>query len=86
MNTIETILSIITALSGGGLLGIFLERKKRNAEANAVEADVFAKMEEQYKKYIEHSNQKFEELANENEKLRNRVKELENQLEELKCK
>ncbi len=84
MDVVQTILAIITALSGGGILGVFIERKKRKAETRSVEADVFSKMEEQYKKYIEHTKIQFEELKRENDVLRKRINELEAQLKLLK--
>lgn len=84
MNTIEIILSIITALSSGGIIGVFLEKRKRKAEAQLLEADLFDKIEEHYRKLLAHQEKKFEELLKENEALKGEVQHLRKELEKHK--
>ena len=40
MIALEHIVTILSSLIGGGLLGILFERRKRRAETEAIEADV----------------------------------------------
>ncbi|WP_314895099.1 hypothetical protein [uncultured Capnocytophaga sp.] len=79
----EIIISLITSLLGGGVLGMLFERKKRKVETDAIEADVMDKMREMYVHFIDDYNKKYEELVRENEKLLEKVKKLEDRINEL---
>lgn len=81
--TIETIIAIITALSSGGFLGVFLERRKRKAETDLVEADFNDKIREMYIKFVEDFNKKYEILKTEREILEKEHQALKKQHSEL---
>ena len=65
MNILEILLGLISSLLGGGIIGAFVEKRKRKAEAEIIEADVLGKIQEQYK-----------ELQKENDELKSIVKDL----------
>ena len=81
---IEIILSIITALSGGGFLGMLFERRKRKAETSIIEADFNERVRDMYLKFVEDFDQKYEKLQTELEAIHKQNEELKKQNEELK--
>ena len=83
MITTEIIISFLSTLLGGGFLGMLLEKRKRKAETDAIEADVMDKMRDMYVHFIEDYNKNYEELVKENEKLLEKVKKLEDRINEL---
>lgn len=98
MNIIEIISSLIPALVGGGILGAFLEKRKRKAETETIEADVLSKLQAQYKIFLDDYEKKYKSivaenqntqkkmkyLKDENTRLRERVEELEGIVKKLK--
>ncbi len=81
---IEIIISVITALSSGGLIGMFLERRKRKVETEIIEADFNDKMRQMYLKFVDDFNVKYESLREELENIRQQNEDLKKQNEELK--
>ena len=75
MIALEHVVTILSSLIGGGLLGILFERRKRRAETEAIEADVIEKIQSSYGHFVEDYN--------ENEFLRQKIKELEERLNAL---
>ena len=45
MNILEILLGLISSLLGGGIIGAFVEKRKRKAEAEIIEADVLGKIQ-----------------------------------------
>ena len=84
MNIIESILAIITALSSGNIIGIFFEKRKRNAETKIIEADVHEKMREMYLNFVNDYDKKYKNLQNELDELRKQYDLLKKQNEELR--
>ena len=80
---LESILTLLSTLVGGGLLGMLFERKKRKVETDAIEAEVVDRIQIIYKKFLEDYNQKITDLLNENEKLKEKIKKLEERINEL---
>lgn len=80
---LESILTLLSTLVGGGVLGMLFERKKRKVETDAIEAEVVDRIQIIYKKFLEDYNQKFTDLLNENEKLKEKIKKLEERINEL---
>lgn len=76
MNILEILLGLISSLLGGGIIGAFVEKRKRKAEAEIIEADVFGKLQEQYKIFIDTYEKQYKELQKENEELKTIVKDL----------
>ena len=50
---LENILTLLSTLVGGGLLGILFERKKRRVETEAIEAEVIDRIQNIYNKFLE---------------------------------
>lgn len=80
---LENILTLLSTLVGGGLLGILFERKKRRVETEAIEAEVIDRIQNIYNKFLEDYNEKIMELLNENKKLKEKIKKLEERVNEL---
>ena len=80
---LESILTLLSTLVGGGVLGMLFERKKRKVETDAIEAEVVDRIQIIYKKFLEDYNQKITDLLNENEKLKEKIRELEERINEL---
>jgi putative homeodomain leucine zipper protein HDZ3 len=80
---LESILTLLSTLVGGGVLGMLFERKKRKVETDAIEAEVVDRIQIIYKKFLEDYNQKITDLLNENEKLKEKIKKLEERINEL---
>ena len=80
---LESILTLLSTLVGGGVLGMLFERKKRKVETDAIEAEVVDRIQSIYKKFLEDYNQKITDLLNENEKLKEKIKKLEERINEL---
>ena len=80
---LESILTLLSTLVGGGVLGMLFERKKRKGETDAIEAEVVDRIQIIYKKFLEDYNQKITDLLNENEKLKEKIKKLEERINEL---
>ena len=80
---LENILTLLSTLVGGGLLGILFERKKRRVETEAIEAEVIDRIQNIYNKFLEDYNEKITELLNENKKLKDKIKKLEERVNEL---
>ena len=80
---LESILTLLSTLVGGGVLGMLFERKKRKVETDAIEAEVVDRIQILYKKFLEDYNQKITDLLNENEKLKEKIKKLEERINEL---
>ena len=80
---LESILTMLSTLVGGGVLGMLFERKKRKVETDAIEAEVVDRIQIIYKKFLEDYNQKITDLLNENEKLKEKIKKLEERINEL---
>ena len=83
MITLEHVVTILSSLIGGGLLGILFERRKRSAETDAIYADVIEKIQSSYGHLVEDYKKRYEELVKENEFLRQKIKELEERLNAL---
>lgn len=66
----EIIISLISTLIGGGIIGIFVEKRKRKAE-------VLELIEASYEKYVQTHEKEYENL-------RTRVQELEDENRALK--
>lgn len=81
---IEIIVSVITALSSGGLIGMFLERRKRKVETEIIEADFNDKMRQMYLKFVDDFNVKYESLREELDNIRQQNEDLKKQNNELK--
>ena len=79
MIALEHVVTILSSLIGGGLLGILFERRKRRAETEAIEADVIEKIQSSYGHFVED----YKKLVKENEYLRNKIKELEERINDL---
>lgn len=80
---LESILTLLSTLVGGGVLGMLFERKKRKVETDAIEAEVVDRIQIIYKKFLEDYNQKITDLLNENEKLKEKIRKLEKRINEL---
>ena len=80
---LASILTLLSTLVGGGVLGMLFERKKRKVETDAIEAEVVDRIQIIYKKFLEDYNQKITDLLNENEKLKEKIKKLEERINEL---
>ena len=80
---LESILTLLSTLVGGGVLGVLFERKKRKVETDAIEAEVVDRIQIIYKKFLEDYNQKITDLLNENEKLKEKIRKLEERINEL---
>lgn len=80
---LENILTLLSTLVGGGLLGILFERKKRRVETEAIEAEVIDRIQNIYNKFLEDYNEKITDLLNENKKLKEKIKKLEERINEL---
>ena len=80
---LESILTLLSTLVGGGVLGMLFERKKRKVETEAIEAEVVDRIQIIYKKFLEDYNQKITDLLNENEKLKEKIRKLEERINEL---
>ena len=80
---LESILTLLSTLVGGGVLGMLFERKKRKVETDAIEAEVVDRIQIIYKKFLEDYNQKITDLLNENEKLKQKIRKLEERINEL---
>ena len=80
---LENILTLLSTLVGGGVLGMLFERKKRKVETDAIEAEVVDRIQIIYKKFLEDYNQKITDLLNENEKLKQKIRKLEERINEL---
>ena len=80
---LESILTLLSTLVGGGVLGMLFERKKRKVETDAIEAEVVDRILIIYKKFLEDYNQKITDLLNENEKLKEKIRKLEERINEL---
>lgn len=80
---LESILTLLSTLVGGGVLGMLFERKKRKVETDAIEAEVVDRIQIIYKKFLEDYNQKITDLLNENEKLKEKIRKLEVRINEL---
>ena len=80
---LESILTLLSTLVGGGVLGMLFERKKRKVETDAIEAEVVDRIQIIYKKFLEDYNQKITDLLNENEKLKEKIIKLEERINEL---
>lgn len=80
---LESILTLLSTLVGGGVLGMLFERKKRKVETDAIEAEVVDRIQIIYKKFLEDYNQKITDLLNENEKLKDKIRKLEERINEL---
>jgi putative homeodomain leucine zipper protein HDZ3 len=80
---LESILTLLSTLVGGGVLGMLFERKKRKVETDAIEAEVVDRIQIIYKKFLEDYNQKITDLLNENEKLKEKIRKLEERINEL---
>ena len=76
MNILEILLGLISSLLGGGIIGAFVEKRKRKAEAEIIEADVLGKIQEQYKIFIDTYGKQYKELQKENDELKSIVKDL----------
>lgn len=76
MNILEILLGLISSLLGGGIIGAFVEKRKRKAEAEIIEADVLGKIQEQYKIFIDTYEKQYKELQKENDELKSIVKDL----------
>ena len=71
---LESILTLLSTLVGGGVLGMLFERKKRKVETDAIEAEVVDRIQIIYKKFLEDYNQKITDLLSENEKLKEKIR------------
>ena len=80
---LESNLTLLSTLVGGGVLGMLFERKKRKVETDAIEAEVVDRIQIIYKKFLEDYNQKITDLLNENEKLKEKIRKLEERINEL---
>ena len=80
---LESILTLLSTLVGGGVFGMLFERKKRKVETDAIEAEVVDRIQIIYKKFLEDYNQKITDLLNENEKLKEKIRKLEERINEL---
>ena len=80
---LESILTLLSTLVGGGVLGMLFERKKRKVETDAIEAEVVDRIQIIYKKFLEDYNQKITDLLNENEKLKEKIRKIEERIKEL---
>lgn len=80
---LESILTLLSTLVGGGVLGMLFERKKRKVETEAIEAEVVDRIQIIYKKFLEDYNQKITDLLSENEKLKEKIRKLEERINEL---
>ena len=80
---LESILTLLSTLVGGGVLGMLFERKKRKVETDAIEAEVVDRIQIIYKKFLEDYNQKITDLLNENVKLKEKIRKLEERINEL---
>ena len=80
---LESILTLLSTLVGGGVLGMLFERKKRKVETDAIEAEVVDRIQIIYKKFLEDYNEKITDLLNENEKLKEKIRKLEERINEL---
>jgi putative homeodomain leucine zipper protein HDZ3 len=80
---LESILTLLSTLVGGGVLGMLFERKKRKVETDAIEAEVVDRIQIIYKKFLEDYNQKITDLLNENDKLKEKIRKLEERINEL---
>ena len=80
---LESILTLLSTLVGGGVLGMLFERKKRKVETDAIEAEVVDRIQIIYKKFLEDYNQKITDLLNENEELKEKIRKLEERINEL---
>jgi hypothetical protein len=60
--TSETIISIISAVTGTGVISYMLGYKKSKAETKVVEADAIAGMQKAYHQLVEDYNKRFEEM------------------------
>ena len=80
---LESILTLLSTLVGGGVLGMLFERKKRKVETDAIEAEVVDRIQIIYKKFLEDYNQKITDLLNENENLKEKIRKLEERINEL---
>jgi len=65
INNLGLILGAIGLTGGGGLLGVYLDRKKRKGEVQQIEGNALKTMQEAYTKFTEDSNKKFEYLQSE---------------------
>ena len=80
---LESILTLLSTLVGGGVLGMLFERKKRKVETEAIEAEVVDRIQIIYKKFLEDYNQKITDLLNENKKLKEKIRKLEERINEI---
>lgn len=80
---LENILTLLSTLVGGGLLGILFERKKRKVETEAIEAEVIDRIQNIYNKFLKDYDEKITDLLNENKKLKEKIKKLEERVNEL---
>ena len=80
---LESILTLLSTLVGGGVLGMLFERKKRKVETDAIEAEVVDRIQIIYNKFLEDYNQKITDLLNENDKLKEKIRKLEERINEL---
>ena len=80
---LESILTLLSTLVGGGVLGMLFERKKRKVETDAIEAEVVDRIQIIYKKFLEDYNQKITQRLKEHEKLKEKIKKLEERINEL---
>ena len=84
---LETLIEILKSLglaAGGGLSGWYFTRRQYSATAASIEADATAKMQANYRVFVEDANAKFEEMKAEISKLHSELKQLSSELE--KCK
>ena len=56
MIALEHVVTILSSLIGGGLLGILFERRKRRAETESIEADVIEKITNDMRNLLKKTN------------------------------
>ena len=83
MIALEHVVTILSSLIGGGLLGILFERRKRRAETEAIEVDVIEKIQSSYGHFVEDYKKRYEELVKRKRILPAEDKRIEERLNDL---
>ncbi|AMD85433.1 hypothetical protein AXF12_07850 [Capnocytophaga haemolytica] len=78
ISTMEIIISLISTLVGGGIIGIFVEKRKRKAE-------VLELIEASYEKYVQTHEKEYENLKTRVQELEDENRALKEQLDILKA-
>lgn len=79
ISTMEIIISLISTLVGGGIIGIFVEKRKRKAE-------VLELIEASYEKYVQTHEKEYENLRTRVQELEAENKALKEELDKFKAR